>query len=125
MQQTPPTHDAPPHMPEVARPRMRLSGPVGTTPLPIHPQSRREGRSPHSSPGGPWSEGGIPHRRRTSHTENVFFKVEGPVSTTTPVSGPDPLQLYSSPLLPILEGAHPASFAPVSLSTLYGLPGRQ
>src|SRR5882724_8843788 len=109
MQQTRPTHDAPPHMPEVARPRTRSSGPVGTTPLPMRPQSRREGRSPHSLPGGPWSEIGVPHQRRTSLSENVFFTVGNPVSTTTPGPGSDPLQSYSSPLLPISEGAHPAS----------------
>src|SRR5882724_11049145 len=123
MQRTPPLRDAPPHLPEVARPRTRSSGLVGMTPLPVHPQSRREGCSPHSSPGGPWSEGGIPHRGRTSHAENVFFDIEGPISTTTPVSGPDPLRLYSSPLLLISEGAHPASFAPVLSSTPYIPPG--
>src|SRR5882724_12133249 len=119
MQQTRPTHDAPPHMPEVARPRTRSSGPVGTTPLPMRPQSRREGRSPHSLPGGPWSEIGIPHQRRTSLAENVFFTVGNPISTTTPGPGSDPLRSYSSPLLPISEGAHPTSFAPASSSTPY------
>src|SRR5882724_8158247 len=119
MQRTPPLRDAPPHMPEVARPRMCSSGPVGTTPLPVHPQSRREGHSPHSLPGGPWLESGIPHQRRTSLAENVFFIVENPISTTTPGPGSDPLWSYSSPLLPISEGAHPTSFAPASSSTPY------
>src|SRR5882724_3490967 len=104
---------------------MCSSGPVGTTPLPVRPQSRREGCSPHTLPGGPWLESGIPHRRGTSQAENVFFYVEGPVSTTTPVPGSDPLRSYSSPLLPISEGAHPASFAPVSSSTPYVPSGQQ
>src|SRR5882724_11211640 len=82
MQPTPPTRDAPPHMPEVAQPWTHSSGPVGTTPLLVCPQSRREGCSPHSLPGGPWSESGIPHQRRTSHAENVFFIVENPGSAT-------------------------------------------
>src|SRR5882724_8683110 len=125
MQRTPPLCDAPLHMPELARPRTRSSGPVGTTPLPVCPQSRREGRSPHSLPGVPWLESGIPHQRRTSLTENVFFIVENPISTTTPGPRSDPLRSYSSPLLPISEGAHPASFAPVLSSTPYVPPGRQ
>src|SRR5882724_4198686 len=82
MQPTPPTRDAPPHMPEVAQPWTHSSGPVGTTPLLVCPQSRREGCSPHSLPGGPWSESGIPHQRRTSLAKNVFFIAENPVSTT-------------------------------------------
>src|SRR5882724_9944015 len=106
-------------MPDDARPSTRSSGPAAPTPLPMRPQSRREGRSPHAVPGGPWSESGIPHQRRTSLAKNVFFTIGNPVSTTTPGLESDPLQSYSSPLLPISEGAHPASFAPASSSTLY------
>src|SRR5882724_260072 len=107
--QTPVPRDEPPHMPAVPRPRTHSTGPVGTTPGPPHPQSRRGGMSP-----------------TTPSLVNVFpvhhspdlRQMEGPPTKATPFNVPRH-ELPRSPLAPIREHSQFTGFAPPSLSTPY------
>src|SRR5712664_4411622 len=115
---TPTTREQPPHMPALPRPRSRSSGPVGTTPIPPRPTSRREGRSPHhlslpaSSPTGD---------NMQSHTMGPppMEESAGSTPTTRPGWRNEAQQLLraSPPFQPILEEPPHASFAPASVST--------
>ena len=118
---TPTTREQPPHMPALPRPRTRSSGPVGTTPIPPRPTSRREGRSPHhlslpaSSPTGD---------NMQSHTMGPPPMEESAGSTPTTRPGwrneAQRLLRASPPFQPILEEPPRASFSSASVSTPFG-----
>src|SRR5882672_2403290 len=111
-------------MPALPRPKMHSSGPVGTTPIPPRPTSRREGGSPHhlslpaSSPtvynmqscmGGPPPR--EEHAGSTPATRPGWFNEVQRILRASP------------PFQPILEEPPCSSFAPASVSTPFGRDG--
>ena len=110
MRQTPVPRDEPPHMAALPRPLTRSTGPVGTTPAPPRPQSRREGRSPTLS--------SVSSLTLSHHSQDLPFG-GGPLAGTPPFNIPrHPLPRL--PLVPITEHSMITGFAPISASTLYG-----
>src|SRR5882672_4762610 len=112
------TREQPPHMPALPRPRTHSSGPVGTTPIPPRPTSRREGRSPHHL--------SLPASSPT--VDNMQSRTTGPPpmeesAGSTPTTRPgwrneaQRLPRASPPFQPILEELPCASFAPTAMST--------
>src|SRR5882724_9297103 len=96
-------------MPTLPRPRTRSTGPVGTTPGPPHPQSRRGGTSPNTPSMvniSPVHYGPDPHQ------------LEGPPIEATPFNVPQHV-LPWSPLALIGEHFQTTGFALLSLSTPY------
>src|SRR5882724_9146027 len=106
---TPVPRDEPPHMPTIPRPRARSTGPVGTTPRPPHPQSRRGGTSPTT-----------PSLVNVSpiHHSLGLHRMEGPPTKVTPFNIPRHV-LPQSPLAPIGEHPQVTGFAPLSSLTPY------
>src|SRR5882672_6024727 len=117
---TPTTHKQPPHMPAIPQCRTRSSGPVGTTPIPPCPTSRREDR--------------IPHRVTLPVSSPASDHLPSPLRGTLPVEGPSQgatnLRSWmqrateralrpSSPFMLIFEELPPTNFAPVMASTPY------
>src|SRR5882724_9313192 len=96
-------------MPTVPRPCTRSTGPVGTTPGPPHPQSRRGGTSPNT-----------PSLVNVSpiHHNPDLCQMEGPPTEATPFNIPRHV-LPWSPLVPIGEHSQVTGFAPPSSSTPY------
>src|SRR5882724_3588250 len=112
---TPVPWDEPLHMPAIPRPRMRSTGPVGTTPGPPLPQSRRGGTSPTT-----------PSLVNVSpiHHSLGLHQMEGPPTEVTPFNVPRHV-LPRSPLAPIGEHPQVTGFTPPSSSTPYELLRRE
>src|SRR5882724_12974244 len=96
-------------MPTIPRPCTHSTGPVGTTPGPPHPQSRRGGTSPNN-----------PSMVNVSpiHHSPDLRQMEGPLTEVTPFNVPRHV-LPRSPLEPIGEHSQVTGFAPPSSSTPY------
>src|SRR5882724_9770667 len=106
---TPAPRDEPPHMPAVPRPRTHSTGPVGTTPGPPRPQSRRGGMSPTTL--------SLVNVSPVHHGLGLH-QMEGPPTETTPFNVPRHV-LPRSPLSLIGEHPQVTGFAPLSSSTPY------
>src|SRR5882724_2570957 len=107
--QTPVPRDEPPHMPAVPRPRTHSTGPVGTTPGPPRPQSRRGGTSLMTP--------SLVNISPVHHSPDLH-QMEGPPTKATPYNVPQHV-LPWSPLAPIGEYPQVTGFAPLSASTPY------
>src|SRR5882724_6591389 len=106
---TPILRDEPPHMPAVPRPRTCSTGPVGTTPGPPHPQSRRGGMSPTTP--------SLVNIWPVHHSPDLH-QMEGPLTEVTPFNVPQHV-LPWSPLAPIGEHAQFTGFILPSSLTCY------
>src|SRR5882724_4228997 len=100
---TPVPQDKPPHMPAIPRPHMCSTGPVGTTPGPPHPQSRR-GVTSLTTPS-------LVNVSPIHHSPDLR-QMEGPPTEATPFNVPRHV-LPRSPLAPIGEYSQFTGFAPL------------
>src|SRR5882724_9049085 len=106
---TPVPWDEPLHMPALPRPCTRSTGPVGTTPGPPCPQSRRGGMSPNTP--------SIVNVSPVHHGPDLR-QLEDPPIKVTPFNVPRHV-LPRSPLAPIGEHLQTTGFTPLSLLTHY------
>src|SRR5467141_1859207 len=115
---TPTTREQPPHMPALPQPRTRSSGPVGTTPIPPRPTSRREGGSSHHL-SLPASSPTVDNMQSRTMGPPPMEEPTGSTPTTRPGWHNEAQRLLqaSPPFQPILEEPPRASFAPTAVST--------
>src|SRR5467141_4659020 len=116
---TPTTREQPPHMPALPRPRTHSSGPVGMTPIPPRPTSRREGGSLHHL-SLPASSPTVDNMQ--SHSMGPpMEEYPGSTPTTRPGWFHEAHQILqaSPPFQLILEDPPTTSFALASASTPY------
>src|SRR5882672_3429948 len=118
LRRTPTMREQPPHMAALPQPRTRSSGPVGTTPIPPRPTSRREGGSPHHL-SLPASSPTVDNMQSCTMGPPPMEEYAGSTPTTRPgwFNKAQQLLRASPPFQPILEEPPHAGFAPALVST--------